>query len=686
MSARGNSVHHGNMQGASHHADLFESKSTRSQREEDVEKELYQEAQLLHETYGATSDAKGDPLILEHMLGCGGQFRQTVAALPTSPDHFVKSMGSLLSIEDLNNPQEQKLLRGHDMQISAVTVSPSGKYIASGQVGTKNFKGSAAPIFVWNIETGKRSFVLRGLTQRVNIIEFSEDEKFICGCGEDCLAYIWELATEEVVFGQRHTAPPSMLKFVEQRVENRKVVYQLVVGIGNSLNKGTFYMDPQRVQWTLKLSPYAFPPGGLVRTYCSAAISADKKYLYVGSSGGEMIVFRQDLGVYRAIIPICTNGIQTILILPNDEILCGGGDGSISKLIGEDLNWEIIGQTSVDGTINSLTLCSNQAEVVIGTSTGKVYRSICKNLYTNLVTQCHTSSIKALCFGSRPNIFATGTINGGIRVWDLTDYACQAMLKDTKSGSVECLHILDDTYLLSGWQQGAIRCHDLETLNRQVWYIPNAHRGGTTTIATCSDRTAKLQYLVSGGGDGAVRVWRLSNRELVAQYTEHTKAISRVLVDNQFTNLVHSVSQDCSVLTFDLQTERRKICHITKGGIMTDMTQRKDSEHELITCDTQGRLLHWDVDIRDPVLVVQDVGSKPILRTCAISPTGRFLAFAGDDSILKILNVSSSQIVSLGQGHSSVINTLAWTPDERQIVSAGEDFCVCIWNFYIGGR
>lgn len=52
-------------------------------------------------------------------------------------------MGSLASIENLNDPQKQLILRGHDMQLTAMAISPSGKYLATGQFGTKNFKGCA---------------------------------------------------------------------------------------------------------------------------------------------------------------------------------------------------------------------------------------------------------------------------------------------------------------------------------------------------------------------------------------------------------------------------------------------------------------------------------------------------------------------------------------------------------------
>ena len=55
-------------------------------------------------------------------------------------------MGSLASIENLNDPQDQRILRGHDMQLTAIAISPSGRYIATGQQGTKNFKGNAGNI------------------------------------------------------------------------------------------------------------------------------------------------------------------------------------------------------------------------------------------------------------------------------------------------------------------------------------------------------------------------------------------------------------------------------------------------------------------------------------------------------------------------------------------------------------
>lgn len=333
--------------------------------------------------------------------------------------------------------------------------------------------------------------------------------------------------------------------------------------------------------------------------------------------------------------------------------------------------------------MTSITLAANQTEFVVGCASGEVVRCLTSSLSTQVVTSCHSSEISAITFGNSGS-FVTGTSDGLLKVWDITDYACISTRKEA-NGAVLCLSLIkDDSQIVSGWEDGTIGCYDIE-LGRKLWYINTAHKLGTTSIAICDSVEERLQYIVSGGGDGAVRIWRLSNRELLNQYSEHSRGISKVLVDNTQSNIVHSASLDCTVLSYNLKISKRQICHIIKGGNITDMTQRWDSENELVTCDTTGRLLHWDIDVREPVLAIKDAGHLPNLRTCAISPTGAYLAFAGDDSMLKILHVPSSQIVSLGRGHSGVITCLAWTPDEKQIVTGGQDSCMCVWNFYLGG-
>lgn len=73
---------------------------------------------------------------MEHSIGYNGKYSNTVHFHPTDKDTLIYSIGGLVVIEDLHDKHKQEFLRGHDMEISAIAVSNSGKLLATGQLGT----------------------------------------------------------------------------------------------------------------------------------------------------------------------------------------------------------------------------------------------------------------------------------------------------------------------------------------------------------------------------------------------------------------------------------------------------------------------------------------------------------------------------------------------------------------------
>jgi WD40 repeat protein len=582
------------------------------------------------------------------------------------------------------------------------------------------------------------------------------------------LCLIWEVATGEVVYGQRLGTSASVLMFVRHKPNKQYVSYELIIGIGSTLHKGLFFYDPYKVQWSLQLDSMIVPGGGgLVRNYTCVEVSPDPDalYLYAGTMGGEMLVFRRDSSVLRAVIPVCSNGLHCILVLPDGMIVTGGGDGKLQVLSGNDVSWSIVQQvklidtpinlcfpsfhcnllillvlllficsplqTILDSCILSLSLSANLNEVLTGCSSGNLYRCNLSDLSKLNVGVGHTSPVLCLAFQTTGTLFVTGTSDGVLRLWDVIDYACQSILRVPTAGSVFCIAISEvqhghNSCVISGWEDGFIRCHDIDNLSKQLWLIPNAHRGGVTTLAVhVSNDPKALSYIISGGRDGVVRVWRYNNRgtshssnvstvltihlliEFLFEYSDHSKSVAKVLIDIHKNHIIHSVGEDSSILSFDLKSRKRIISHLCPvqsisgisrsnsnsnikdgkrdsrvlSGIL-NMTQRKDSEQELITCDGIGRLYHWDIDYRDPVLCLQDP-SRSALYCCEVSPSGRYLAYSGVDQILKVLDLRRGRMVALGLAHSGAIMTVSWTADEKQIITGGDDFCLCIWNFFL---
>lgn len=157
----------------------------------------------------------------------------------------------------------------------------------------------------------------------------------------------------------------------------------------------------------------------------------------------------------------------------------------------------------------AITLNQDKKELVVGTSGGKLYRVLTNDLSYLVHTDSHTQSIYDISFGNEADKFACIDGNGAIKIWDLSEYKSVYTGYPSKqaSGTSICM-CKDDNTLVSGWSDGFIRCHD-SAQNTQVWEMVNAHRGAVTSVYADSN------YLLSGGEDGAVRVWQRQTRKLL---------------------------------------------------------------------------------------------------------------------------------------------------------------------------
>lgn len=614
-------------------------------------------------------------LQLERIIGNSGLYPFSVQFDPAN-NNMIRIFGSLISIEDMFDiTKRQHLLRGHDMNISALAVSKSGNFYATGQEGTKYFKGFSAPIFLWN-KRGKRLLTFRGITIRVNIIQFSIDERFLCATGEDSLMIIWKLDTAEIVYSYRSQSPISVISWIDS---SSKDCYNLAYGFGSNLFSASLSFDPVRVSWKMKVEKFALPPSAaIIRTYLCMSISKDNNYIILGTSAGEMLVFRRDTMIFRAAIPVCTNGVHAIVVENNTGVvLCGGGDGVIRKYLGADTSWKLDNETFFEGSIISLSLSTDGKEFLAATTTGSIYRCLVDDFRSILISSTHQSQLNSLSVSiDSSSYIATGSISGELRIYDANDYASLAKLKNSNFGSVCCLKIYKNEMLISGWEDGFIRCHDLLTLNRQIWILPNAHRGAVTTIDVHSSQG--LQYMVSGGSDGIVRVWKLSNCQLICQYNEHKKSIKKILIDCKASNVVHSISLDGTIVSYDLKINRKIAFHMVPDGMLSDVTQHCDGECELLTCDTHGKVLKWDIDYQDPSVITIEHQS---LNTCSVSPSGRYFAFGGDDQLLKVYDNSKNCVIGVGIGHTGTMSDIKWSSDEKRLITINTDSCLCIWKF-----
>ena len=220
-----------------------------------------------------------------------------------------------------------------------------------------------------------------------------------------------------------------------------------------------------------------------------------------------------------------------------------------------------------------------------------------------------------------------------------------------------------------------------------------AHRDGVASIAATSLYIATGNHLIcvwdklkprAGGCNGGVRLWSRRSRSQLFEFPDHImKPVTRLLPDVRLSHLLHSCSLDSSIYTYDLKQEKRVVHHQLNGGpSFISMSQRVESDNELITAGLDGRLLFWDHDVKDPVHEIREKSGHSFTWVDVSPRTGGFLAATSSQGSLTIWDLQSCKLIASAYGHSSHPNCVVWSPDEKQLVTVGNDKCICVWNFY----
>lgn len=81
-----------------------------------------------------------------------------------------------------------------------------------------------------------------------------------------------------------------------------------------------------------------------------------------------------------------------------------------------------------------------------------------------------------------------------------------------------------------------------------------------------------------------------------------------------------------------------------------------------------------------PLDAIKPAVSPPVVTALAASRDGRYLAAAGDDHVIRLIDVEQGRVVGNFAGHTDWIQTLVFSADSRQLYSSGNDRRVLLWK------
>lgn len=621
-----------------------------------------------------------DLLELEHLFGYTGKYQNTLIFHPAARDTIIYGVDALVAVESLSDSHLQYFLRGHDADVSALAITHDGSLLASGQAGSQRAKTPEAPVVLWDLTQRQPLAQFMGLFGQTTCLRFSNDGNFLAAAADNGAFIIWDSKDGSTVYSKRTEQPLLTFAWGPTRDSNQGLPgagkhpsYSLFQAYFAQAQLNNLDFNIASMTYGMTNTGIQLPSTGLTRRYTCSAVSQNGDYAFTGTQSGEVCVFSLASRIFRASLPISTNGITAMTEVRGD-LFVGSGDGRLKKLAGGDKDWRVVAEAQLPGKVVSINSSPDGSELICGTNLGCIFRALTRDLSNVIFAESHVGPCKDIAFGSRSDRFCVIDAAGFVRLWDSGNYSVLFRAgPSTRVAGTACA-ISEDEKILTGWQDGFMRYYDPAT-GAVVWEVPNAHRGGITALYIDQN------YIISGGEDGIVRLWARQSHQLITQFTDNRRSVTRVFPDVKTPHIIHTCGNDRVINSYDLKLERRIIRHEVGNGSFCDMTQRLDSELELVTCGVGNNILFWDCDEANPVQYIPFRGQ---LNTLQIGPSGRYMAAGAANGELYVFDLTNLACAAQCVGHSGPITRLRWAPDEKQIVTVSEDCSVAIWNVFLG--
>ncbi|GAX75920.1 hypothetical protein CEUSTIGMA_g3363.t1 [Chlamydomonas eustigma] len=624
-----------------------------------------------------------EPLGLNTVIGFGGTVENGLLVHPDGRT-LIYPLGSTIVLRDKKDARAQEFLQGHSDKVSALALSKSGRFLASGQI---TYMGFTADVIIWDLET--RQLLHRMALHKVKIqaLDFSCDERYLASLGgpDDNALVLWDVQTGRAICGSpAHTSFTNTVKFFNNR--NDKLMtgghYNLLVWEYDMVNTKLRHTDANM--------------GQLRRIFNTITIDHDDAFAYCGTSTGDVLQISLDRGLLKNQGPGKDNlqlGVTSSCIIPTGDMLIGAGDGSlvVMRTAAEALphnprqfkRMAKLASTKLEGAVTSIVVDNESGArgvftFYVGTMACNIYKVIydfqSNKLVEELVQTAHSEKVNGLAFPHEfSEVFATCGV-GYIRVWHLA--TCRELLRiSVPNLEAHCVAFsVDGKTIISGWSDGKIRGFGPQS-GKLIYTINDAHQKAVTAIACSSDSTK----IVSGGEEGLVRVWRIgkSSQSLEASMKDHRGPINCIRIKASDQECV-SASSDGSCIIWDLSTFKRRIS-LFANTFFKSVIYHPD-ESQLVTTGTDRKITYWDAFDGQAIRIIDGSESDEV-SALAVDRDGHSIISGGADQLVKLWGYDEGHCYFVGIAHSGGITQVGVTPDKSKIVSVGTEGGIFIWDY-----
>lgn len=207
-----------------------------------------------------------------------------------------------------------------------------------------------------------------------------------------------------------------------------------------------------------------------------------------------------------------------------------------------------------------------------------------------------------------------------------------------------------------------------------LWSIDNAHKGGVTAITM----SKASKFICTGGQTGEVRIWEIRSKEMISNLKEHLQKVTQVQLFSNDIQLM-TTSKDKSILIWDITKEKRIASYQLNSGGVNNFKISPIDENIVISVGQDRKITLWDLRYPQPAKIISSnpygkMDQADELFGLAISNDGRYVSTGGSLGIIRTYDMTSG-LGFIGEyyGHSKTCSGLAYTYDDKYLISTGYD-------------
>jgi WD40 repeat protein len=417
-------------------------------------------------------------------------------------------------------------------------------------------------------------------------------------------------------------------------------------------------------------------------TVWASAIDLTGERVATGHEDGSVYVWDARTGAQESRLPVAGSEIFALAFAPGGErIVAADADGRLHAwdLAAED---EVGTSKPVKQFVVTLNFDSKGTRIVAASTSlgGDVFIWDASTL-RQLSVLTHGEVVNSAELSPDGSLVVTASEDGTARLWDAATGSVVRTLEDEPRG-IAWATFSADGRLVATAREKTVRVWNARTGERLSEM--RGHNDWVFFVQFRRDGNVAL----SASSDGTARVWETRTGLPLLELRGHTGAVytARFSVDGE---LVVTTSSDGTARVWDVSTGRELRAH--RDWVMSAAFSPEGEE--LLTVGADGDLYLWEGRTGkrvDRIVEAHDEG----ITSVQYSPDGSQFVTSSQDETARVRDATTGETIStleyyLGDddeshGHFGDVNSAAFSPDGKLVVTASSDWTARIWDASTG--